>query len=322
MGVLGTAQIAPVALLRPARSVPEVEVIAVASRDEQRARRFADRHHIPRVHRTYAELITDPHLDAVYVPLPNSLHAAWTIRALDAGKHVLCEKPLAANAREAALTLEAAVRAGRVLAEGLHWRHHPLADRMRQLIESGGIGAVRRIEVTLTTLRFHPGDIRFRADLGGGALMDLGCYAIDILRHLAGAEPDVVAAVARLGSSHVDRWLRADLRFPDGRTGRLTCALFSASLFRREVRVVGDSGEMRVTNPLAPHLFHRLRILTQEGRQTERVPGESSYAHQLRAFAAAVLRSAPLKTDGTNGVANMQAIDAIYRAAGMRPRGL
>ena len=322
IGTLGAARIAPMALLRPARSVPEVEVVAVAARDEARARRFATRHGIPRVHRGYAELLADPEIDAVYNPLPNSLHCEWTIRALEAGKHVLCEKPLASNAEEARRMAAAAERAGRVLVEAFHWRYHPLAARMREIVDSGALGRVHHVEASFCFPLPMPGDIRWRLDLAGGATMDAGCYPVSMVRFLAGAEPEVVSAEARLFRPEVDRWMRAELRFPDGRTGRITCSLLSSTLLRIEARAVGDLGEMRVWNPLAPHFFHRVRVRTPQGSRSERVRGEATYTHQLRAFVRAVRGGERAPTDGSHGVANMTTIDAIYRRAGLRPRGL
>jgi predicted dehydrogenase len=321
IGILGAARIAPMALVRPAKSVPGVAVAAVAARDPERAQRFAARHGIPRVHRDYPALLADPELDAVYNPLPNGLHAEWTIRALEAGKHVLCEKPLAANADEAAEMERAARRTGRVLVEAFHWRYHPLADRMREIVDSGELGRVRHVEASFCIPLPVPGDIRYRLDLAGGATMDAGCYAVCIVRHLAGAEPEVVSAQARLASPGVDRWMRAELRFADGRSGRVTCSLFSSQLLRIEARVVGDAGEMRVFNPVAPHFYHRLRVIGGAGRRAERVPGEATYVHQLRAFEGAVRDGRRVPTDAAHGVANMAVIDAIYRAAGLRPRG-
>ena len=321
IGALGAARITPLALVRPARSVPGVEVLAVAARDEGRARRFAARHGIPRVATGYAELLADPEIDAVYNPLPNSLHCEWTIRALEAGKHVLCEKPLASNADEARRMTLAAEKAGRVLVEAFHWRYHPLAERMKSVVASGALGRVRHVEASFCIPLPLPGDIRYRFDLAGGATMDAGCYPVSIVRHLAGAEPEVVTATARLASPEVDRWMRAELSFEDGRTGRITCSLFSASLLRLDARVVGDAGEMRVTNPIAPHFFHRLRVRTQAGRSVEQVAGEATYTHQLRAFASAVQQGERVPTDGAHGVANMTVIDAIYRKAGLRLRG-
>jgi predicted dehydrogenase len=309
------------ALLRPARDVSGVQVDAVAARDRSRAEKFASKHGIPRVHGSYDDLVSDPAIDAIYNPLPNSHHAEWTIRALEAGKHVLCEKPLAANASEAEQMRDAAERSGRVLMEAFHWRYHPLAARMLEVVASGELGDVRHIEAVFCFPLLRPGDIRYRLDLAGGATMDAGCYPLHMVRTLAGAEPDVVSARALVASPGVDRRMEAELRFPDGRTGRIVCSLFSRSLLRIGARVLGDAGEMRVFNPLAPHLHHRLTVNTRDGRRRERLKGDATYTCQLRAFRAAVRDGAPVPTDAASGVLNMRAIDSVYRAAGLPLRG-
>lgn len=319
IGVLGAARITPMALVRPARRVSEVAVVAVAARDVRRAEAFARRHGIPRVHATYEALLADPEIEAVYNPLPNSHHLPWTIRALEAGKHVLCEKPLAANAADAEAMADAAGRCGRVLMEAFHWRYHPLAARMKEITDSGELGRIRHIEAHFCIPLWIPGDIRYRLDLAGGATMDTGCYAASIVRFLAGTEPWVLRAEARELSSGIDRYMAADLQFEDGRTGRITCALLSAVIFRARAWVFGDGGEMAVLNPIVPHFFHRLRIATSRGVRSERVRGEATYVHQLRAFVAGV-RGEPVPTDAAHGVANMRVIDEIYRKAGMEPR--
>jgi predicted dehydrogenase len=321
IGILGAARIAPMALIRPARQVSGVEVAAVAARDRGRAERFAARHGIARVHESYAELLEDSEIDAVYNPLPNSLHAEWTVRALEAGKHVLCEKPFASNAEEAVRMGEAAEKSGRVLMEAFHWRYHPLAARMLEIVASGELGDVRHVEAALCIPLLLPGDIRFRLDLAGGATMDTGCYALHMVRTLADAEPMVTSAKALLSSPGVDRRMEADLRFPDGRTGRIVCSLFSRTLLRMSARVIGDAGELHVFNPLAPHVYHRLTVRTQNGRRSERVAGDATYTCQLRAFRAALREAAPFPTDPSDAIRNMQAIDAVYRAAGLPLRG-
>jgi predicted dehydrogenase len=321
IGTLGAARITAMALLRPARQVPEVTVSAVAARDPARARAFAARHGIPTVHESYEALLADPAIDAIYNPLPNSLHAPWTIRALRAGKHVLCEKPIASNADEAAEMAAAAREAGRTLVEAFHWRYHPLAARMREVVDGGELGAIRHVEAHMCIPLLRPGDIRYRLDLAGGATMDVGCYTVSVVRFLAGAEPEVVRAEARLASPEVDRWMAADLRFADGRTGRIVCSLLSTTLLRLSALARGDRGEMRVTNPIAPQFHHRLHVRTAEGRRSERVPGEASYTHQLRAFVRAVRGGPSMPTDAADGVANMRVIDAIYERAGLRRRG-
>jgi predicted dehydrogenase len=321
IGVLGAARIAPMALVKPARQLPGVEVAAIAARDPARARKFAGRHGIRRVHGDYAALLADGEIDAVYNPLPNGLHCEWTIRALEAGKHVLCEKPLASNAEEAERMAEAARRSGCELLEAFHWRYHPLADRMREIVAGGALGAVRHVEVRMCLPVPIPGDIRYRFDLAGGATMDMGCYTISILRFLAGAEPEVVSARAKLSSPQVDRAMEAELRFADGRTGRIHCSLFSSSLFHLDARVTGDAGELTVLNPVAPHIFHRVTLRTPDGRRSERVPGDATYVGQLRAFAEHVRGGARMPTDPTDGIANMRVIDAVYAAAGLARRG-
>ncbi len=321
IGTLGAARIAPAALIRPARRVPDAEVTAVAARDEARARKFAARHGIPRVHASYDALLEDPEIDAVYNPLPNGLHCEWTIRALEAGKHVLCEKPLASNADEAARMAETAKKTGLVLGEAFHWRYHPLAARMKEIVDGGALGKIQHIEASLCVPFLLPGDIRYRYDLAGGATMDTGCYTISIVRFLAGAEPEVTRAEARLSSSYVDRWMQADMRFPDGRTGRITCALASSTLLKIDAQVVGERGRMSVFNPIGPHIYHHLKVRTAQGTTRERVRGDTTYTHQLRAFVEAVRGGPALPTDAEHGVANMRVIDAVYEKAGLRRRG-
>jgi predicted dehydrogenase len=321
IGVLGAARIAPMALTRPAREVPEAEILAVAARDAVRAEKFARRHSIPRVHPSYDALLADPEIDAVYNPLPNGLHCEWTLKALRAGKHVLCEKPIAANSDEAIEMAEAADQAGLVLDEAFHWRAHPLAARMREIIESGELGEIRHVEASLCIPFLLPGDIRYRFDLAGGATMDTGCYTISMVRHLANSEPEVVSAEARLSSPEVDRSMRAEMRFEGGVTGRITCSLFSAKLFAINAKVEGTKGRMSAFNPVAPHVYHRLSVKGENGSRAERVKGDVTYTHQLRAFVAHVRGGPPMLSDAWDGVANMRVIDAIYDKAGMKRRG-
>ncbi len=316
IGILGAARIAPMAVIAPARRVPEARVVAVAARDPERARQFAAKHAIPRVHPTYEALLADPEIEAVYNPLPNALHAPWTIRALAAGKHVLCEKPFAATVAEAQAMAEAAKRAGRVLMEAFHYRYHPLFARLRTIIGAGELGEVRHLEAHFCIPILSRSDIRYSAALAGGALMDAGCYTVHLLRHLAAAEPEVVAARARWTRGGVDRTMAAELRFRDGRTARLTTSLFSRWLLRATCQVQGTRGRLHVLNPYAPQFFHRLRVTTPAGTRTERVGGPPTYDCQLRVFANAVRQGVPVATDPTDAIANMRVIEAIYAAAG------
>jgi predicted dehydrogenase len=321
IGCLGAAKIAPNALIKPARKVDGVAVTAIAARDRRRAQQFADAHGIPNVHTTYGDLVADPDVDAVYIPLPNGLHAEWMRKALEHGKHVLCEKPFTSNAHEAEAIRELAEEQhpDRVVMEAFHWRYHPLAQRMVDIVQGGELGEVRHLEASFCFPLFARNDIRWQLDLAGGALMDAGCYAIHMVRHMAGDEPTVTRAAAKLRSPGVDRWIRAELRWPDGRTGRITASMWSANVLRLAARATGDRATMRVLNPLAPHLFNRLSVT---GRRAERVGGDSTYTCQLRAFADAVANHTPTATLTPPGdsVANMRVIDAVYRAAGLQPR--
>jgi predicted dehydrogenase len=322
LGILGAARIAAQAIIKPARAGSGVRVVAIAARDQARARAFAERHHIPRAYAGYQALLDDATIDAVYIALPNSLHCEWTLRALEAGKHVLCEKPFASNAGEAEQMANAAERSGRVLAEAVHNRYHPLAARVRDIVRGGELGTIEHVDAWACVPNPNRRDIRYRYDLGGGALMDLGCYALGMLRLISGDEPSVVGASAKLARPNVDRWARAQLLFPSGATARLTCSLWSFDLLKMTVEIRGTRGRLQILNPYAPHMFHALRWLSPSIRRTERVPGHgTSYDYQLRAFASAVRDGTPLDLTPADAVANMRAIDAIYRASGLPLRG-
>jgi predicted dehydrogenase len=320
IGILGAAKIAPAAVIRPARVVPDVEVVSVAARDPERARLYADKHGIARVHPSYEALIGDPDIDAVYNPLPNGLHGRWTLAAIAAGKHVLCEKPFTANAEEAATVARAADEAGLVVMEAFHYRHHPLAARMREVVDQGLIGEVRDIEAWMCFPLPFKKDIRYRLDLAGGATMDAGCYALNMIRLMAAAEPTVISARAKLSSPGVDRAMVADLSFADGRTARMHTSMWSSEVLRIGVRVTGDGGELRVLNPVAPQHYHRLTVRTPAGRRIEHLAGPSTYQYQLEHFAAAVLTGGPVITTTADAVANMAVVDAVYTAAGLPVR--
>jgi predicted dehydrogenase len=321
IGTLGAARVTPSALLKPARQIPGVTVAAVAARDPERARRFAAKHRIRQVHDSYQDLIDDPAIDAVYNPLPNSLHAEWTLRAIAAGKHVLCEKPFAANADEAHKVAAAAAASGLVVMEAFHYRYHPLARRMLDVVQGGEIGPLRYLEASLCFPLPRFSDIRYSYDLGGGATMDAGCYAINWLRMIGPGEPEVLSARAKLHGPDVDRAMAASFRFAGGVLGRMTASLWSGQVLRLDAKAVGDQGVMRVFNYVTPQHYNRLTVAADGYTRRERVSGEPSYTYQLRAFAAAVRHGDPVLTTPEDAVANMTVIDAVYQAAGLPRRG-
>ncbi|OLB64404.1 MAG: oxidoreductase [Actinobacteria bacterium 13_2_20CM_2_72_6] len=319
IGVLGAAAIAPHAVVKPAREIPGVTVAAVAARDPVRAREFAARHGIPAVYGDYAALVAAEDIDAVYIPLPNGLHGAWTLRALAAGKHVLCEKPFTANAEEARAVAAAAAASDRVVMEAFHYRYHPLTDRVRQLLADGVIGTVRHVEAHMCFPLPKFSDIRYNLALAGGAVMD-ACYPLHALRTFGPGEPSVVSASAKLRGTGVDRAMDVRLSYPDGATGRAISSMWSRRLLDVSLRITGAAGSIRVFNFIAPHYYHRLTVRTRDGRRVEKVPGPSTYTCQLRAFRAAVVDGAPVSTDAADAVPTMRLIDDAYLAAGLEPR--
>ena len=322
VGILGTSAIAGMALIDPAAKNEDVQVAAVASRDRQRGETYAAKHHIARAHDNYDALIQDDQIDAVYLPLPNHLHAEWTFRALDAGKHVLCEKPLAMNADEAQQIAERSQQTGLIVFEGVHFRHHPLAARIKEIVDSGTLGKLQHVEAHLSILLFGRKGFRFAHESGGGATMDLGCYAVNILRFLVSEEPTVLGARASLFHDQVDRSMEAQFRFPSGCTGTMKCSLFSMSLFQCRVVVHGEEGRMIVSNPFMPHAFpHRIKVVSKQGKFREKVPGDATFDYQLRAFVDSIRGDAAAVTDAADAVRNANVIDAIYEAAGLKKRG-
>jgi len=317
IGILGAARIAPAALVKPASSNADVSVVAVAARSFERAQTFATKHGIPRAFGGYDELLADPDIDAVYNPLPNGLHGRWTRAALAAGKHVLCEKPFTANAAEAREIAGLAAASDRVVMEAFHYRYHPLALRVEEIVASGELGTLQRVETALCFPLPVFSDIRYNYDLAGGATMDAGCYAVHMARTFGGETPSVVSASAKLRDARIDRAMTAELRFPSGHTGRIECSMWSSSLLKISAKVIGSAGSLSVLNPVGPQAFHRLTVRVGGARRTEHFPKRASYAYQLDAFAAAVLRGEPVKTSAADAVETMTVIDEIYRAAGL-----
>jgi predicted dehydrogenase len=309
------------AVLEPAKALSQlVEITAVASRNSNRAHSFAQKHNIRKSFASYTEVLEDNGTCAVYIPLPNGLHATWIRKALESGKHVLCEKPLAMNADQAMELNELARNRGLVLAEAMHFRHHPLAGRIREIVSSGELGAITYVEARVSFPIFRRSNIRYDLELGGGATMDQGCYAVSLLRLALGEEPTVRRAEARLAAPGVDRFMSAEVDFPSGATGKIVCSIWSSEFFRCSLVVRGSRGELRVTNPVAPHLFHSLKCTVDGRKRRERLVRRSTYEYQLEAFARAVLTGAPMRTSAADAAATLRVIDDIYVKAGLARR--
>ena len=323
-GILGAAAIAPAAMIRPARATPGVEVTSIAARDPARARAFAERHGIARVASDYQELLDDPAIDAVYIPLPNSLHGIWTQRAVEAGKHVLCEKPFAANAVEAAQVAAVADASGLVVMEAFHWRYHPLMGQMIDMVTSGDLGEIHHLEAAFCFPLLKRHDIRWSASLAGGSLLDAGCYAANQIRTLGvaltGNEPTVTHADATRTTCGVDANFAGSMRFENGPSADMRCGFRNVRHpLNLHLNVSGSKGDLRAFNPIAPHILGHLRIRTKSGHRTEWADRTPSYTHQLRAFTAAIRDGSSFPSTTSDAVKNMQVIDDLLRAAGMTP---
>lgn len=328
-GVLGAARIAPKALIGPVSKIDSATVTRVAARDRSRAEAFAEQHDIAEVSDDYQALVESDDVDVVYNPLPIHLHKDWTIAALRAGKHVLCEKPFASNAAEAAEMVAVAEETGLILGEAFHHWYHPLFQRTLQLIREGVIGEVVRAEGCHSRMipELYDGrpDIRWNYSSSGGSTMDLGCYSTTWVRHAVqasfpGEEPTVVSSVATERPEKVDADLTAELTFPSGATG-----LVESSMIRpeKEVRleVIGTEGSITVLNPLSPQNGNTLTVRTASGESSGQVDAGTTYEHMARAFVDHVTVGSPFFTSGQDSIANMAAIDGMYMAAGLPMRG-
>ncbi len=322
VGLLGASQIAPLAIIVPAARRDDVEVASVAARDPERAATFAAEHGISRVAATYDELISDPEIDLIYNGLPPVSHAPLGVSAMKAGRHVLCEKPFAMNAGEARRMVEVALQTHRLCVEGFHYFYHPLFSRVLEIVRSGRLGPLIAMSGAFDVeIPDVAGNIRHDLTLGGGALMDLGCYPLHMLRHIAGSEPQVVSANANVGRPGIDISMDAELQF-SGIPARISCDMSAGVAIRAEFEVIGEKGRLHVNNPIHPYLGHQLTLVANGEERVEQVEGQSTFDHQLDAVVEAIRGGTTVPTGGADAVANMEAIDAIYTAAGLSPRGV
>ena len=323
LGLVAASRIAVPAIVEPIGDVDGVDLAAVAARDLGRAQEAAAEWGAERAYGSYEELMADAEVDAVYIGTPASLHREWAIKAIEAGKHVLCEKPFAANADDARRIADAANASDVVVMEAFHWRYHPYAAQIRDVIDSGVLGRIDRIEAAfdIPAGRIARDDIRWLLPLGGGATMDLGCYSIQWARFAAGSDPDVVSAEAVCPVEGVDGSLVAELRWPSGITGSVSSSMIhDGDETEVYLRVTGEHGTMTATNPLAPQRGAQLTVETADGTQTHDVATSATYYHQLVAFRDAIVDGTPFPTTADDGVRNMEIVDACYRAAGLEPR--
>jgi len=313
IGLLGASRIAGPAVIAPVSKSDTFVVTAVAARDAGRARAYAEKHGIAGVAEDYAALLRREDVDIVYNGLPPSGHAEWTIAALEAGKAVLCEKPFARNAVEAAQMVAAATRTGNLLLEAFHYRHHAVMHRAKAIVASGMLGRLTRGEanVSVTTPNIS-GELRWAAELGGGGLMDLGCYPLHALRTLIGGEPVITGAQGQFAGG-VDAEITASLRFPGDVEAQIACSMVKPGVFARLI-LTGEAGSLSIDNFIAPQYGCRFTDTIDGVTIEEPVEGSATYEAQLDHLRAVMLDGAAPLTGGQDAIGNMAAIDAIYRA--------
>ncbi|MGZ3512262.1 MAG: Gfo/Idh/MocA family protein [Candidatus Binataceae bacterium] len=315
IGILGAAKIAPPVVINTSRDNPEFEVVAVAARDPERARGYAAEHKIPHVAKDYDELVRRDDVDLVYNALPPAGHARWTIAALQAGKHVLCEKPFAMNAAQVRRMNEATAKAKGKLVEAFHYRHHNVMKRAVEIARSGELGKFVRVDADFSvSIPYREGELRWTREQGGGALMDLGCYPTHALRSVTGGEPKVLRASCAMEHA-VDVTTRAELEF-GGVPATLSCSMKSER-FGATLKLTGEKGTMEIVNYLAPQMGCRFTVVAGGTERKEPTAGDATYVAQLKELGDVLLRGKAQLITNADSLGNMTAIDAIYAAAGV-----
>ena len=315
-GFLGAARITR-ALVPALRVASGHELVAVASRNIDKAREHAAQWSIPRALGSYEELLASPDIDIIYNPLPNSLHAEWTIRAADAGKHVLCEKPLALTVDEVDRIAAAAKRAGVVVAEAFMYRHHPQTLKIKELIASGAIGDLHLIRGAFTFNLDRPGDVRRDLALGGGSIWDVGCYPISLARFVAGGDPMTVFGHAINGPTEIDENFAGQLTFGDNLHAQFDSG-FKAP-FRTHAEIVGTTGAITVLRPFKP--THDETIVINRGDRTEEIrvsSHEELYLPEIEDLGRAILEGTPPRVSLADSRGNVATILALLESARTR----
>lgn len=311
-GILSTANIGRKRVIPAMQQASNGEVVAVASRNLERAKEFAAETGIPTAYGSYEELIADPNIDAIYNPLPNSEHVAWSIRCAEAGKPVLCEKPLARNAANAQKMVDAFASRNILFAEAFMYRFHPRIQRVREMLAENAIGELRAMSAVFTFVAQNEDDIRLSQPLAGGALRDVGCYCVNILRLMTGEEPENVAAFAHVGEkSQVDESLSGTLQFPSGVLGHFDCSLRTYQTHYCDIR--GTQGRILLENSFVPAPDETTTIRYWHGGQYEEIsiPPANHYTLMAEDFADALLKGRPPRFMPQDGVQNMRVIDRL-----------
>jgi xylose dehydrogenase (NAD/NADP) len=310
-GLLSTARINRV-LIPPLRISKRNKLLAVASRSQEKADAYARENKIPRPHGSYEALLNDPEIDVIYNPLPNHLHAEWTIRAVEAGKHVLCEKPLALSLAEVDAIADAAKKHGRIVTEAFAYRSHPQTRKVKEIIETGKLGKVRMVHGSFTFVMNNPDDVRWKPEMGGGSLWDIGCYPLSFTRWVLGAEPQDVFGWQVIGPTGIDETFAAQLRFPGEVYFQLNCSFKIPS--HEFMEIVGEEGTLSVPQPFNSGI-RKTMYLTRDGKTSAiTVKGPDPYQAEVEDFADSILLDKPVAVSLADSRLNTAAILALFES--------
>ena len=311
-GLLSTARINR-SLIPPLRMSPRNELVAVASRTQEKGEAYAKEWNIPTVYGSYEAMLAAPDIDVIYLSLPNSLHEHWTIQAAKAGKHVLCEKPLAITVTEVDAIQEVAERAGVVVSEAFMYRHHPQTLKVKELVDSGAIGELRLVRGSFSFNISRPGDVRLDPALGGGCLWDVGCYPVSYARTIIGQEPVEAFGRKVVGSTGIDETFTGNLRFPNHVHAQIDCS-FRAT-FRTHVEIVGSEGAISVLRPFKPGTEEHIILTRGDNSERIAVQGPELYLGEVEDMADAVLLGKPPRVSLADSRANVATLVALLESA-------
>lgn len=311
-GLLSTAHINQ-ALIPPLNASKRNRLLAVASRSQSSADDYARKWNIPRALGSYDALIGDPEIDVIYNSLPNHLHAEWTIKALQSGKHVLCEKPFALTLAEADAMISASQKTGKVLAEAFMYRHHPQTLKIKELVDSGTLGDLQTVKGAFTFTLSRKGDIRTSKETGGGSIWDVGCYPISYARMIMNAEPIEVFGWQVMGPGGTDDSFFGQLRFPNERYAQFDSGFKSP--FRAQVEIVGAKGTLNIPQPFKPGLAEKIYLMRADRTETVKIKGRELYIGEVEDIADAVLLGKPPLISLVDSRGNTAVILALIESA-------
>jgi len=311
-GILSTARIND-ALLNPLRVSRRNQLVAVSSRTQDKAEAYARKIKIKRAYGSYPALLADPEIDVIYNPLPNHLHAEWTIKAVQAGKHVLCEKPLALTIQEVDAISGASEKYGKVVAEAFMYRTHAQSLKVKEIVESGKLGKVKLIHGSFTFVMTNPDDYRWNPEMGGGGLWDIGCYPLSFMRMVLSTEPLEVYGRELKGPSGVDEVFAAQMRFPNDIFAHFDCSIKVP--FHVFMEIIGDEGTLIIPKPFNPGAREKLFLIKGNKTETIALKGTDPYVSEVEDMTDAILLGRPTRVSLADSRGNVAVIQALFESA-------